>query len=179
MNSFDISWFSVFNGIAEKYFWLDWFIIFVGGSSLILILFVGAFWILWGDSKARDLFRRTFVLLGSIVLSEIFVQTIRFFYNRPRPFEILNISHQLLFHSNGGSFPSSHATIVFAIATVVFLKRPFWGILFFAGAALVAIGRVAGGVHWPTDIIAGAFIGICSTIMMYKLLMPREGVEPS
>lgn len=170
MNLFDALWFSIINGIAGKNIWIDRFIVFAGGYALIIILFFGAFWILWGDPRARDLFRRTFLLVGAVVVSEVFIQTIRFLYNRPRPFEVLNIAHQLLFHGVGGSFPSAHATVAFAIATSVFLRRPRWGVLFIFGAALVALGRVAGGVHWPSDIIAGALIGIVSAYIVRRVL---------
>jgi undecaprenyl-diphosphatase len=80
----------------------------------------------------------------------------------------------LLFNYNPlePSFPSGHAAFYFAIATVVFLylkkvyPRPkFWrgaSILFFIAGFLISISRVFSGIHWPSDILAGAAIGIFS-----------------
>ena len=57
------------------------------------------------------------------------------------------------------SFPSSHATTAFAGAVVLsFLLPRFWP-LFIAAATLVAFSRLYVGVHYPTDVIAGAAIG--------------------
>lgn len=59
------------------------------------------------------------------------------------------------------SFPSGHATTAFTLAGILVLGfgwRP-WAIGAVALAALVAISRAAVGVHWPLDLLAGAFGG--------------------
>lgn len=58
------------------------------------------------------------------------------------------------------SFPSGHSTTAFALAAVIGLIAPRWfypGLLF--GAA-VALSRVTEGVHYPSDVIAGAIVGL-------------------
>lgn len=58
------------------------------------------------------------------------------------------------------SFPSGHALFFFALATVVWRHDKRWGWVFFIGATLMGIARVLGGLHWPTDILGGAVLGI-------------------
>ncbi len=57
------------------------------------------------------------------------------------------------------SFPSAHATIVFAMVAMVAQFDPALVPPFLIGACLVSVSRVAVGVHYLTDIVAGAFVG--------------------
>ncbi len=58
------------------------------------------------------------------------------------------------------SFPSGHATSSFACAVVLGAYFPSWRIPFFVLATLIAVSRVYVGVHFPLDIIGGAFLGL-------------------
>jgi hypothetical protein len=77
---------------------------------------------------------------------------------RARPEQARVLLGQPDFHS----FPSGHATLVFAAAAVLAcssLKAPLrWGAVVLAAA--VSISRVAVGHHWPTDVLAGAVLGL-------------------
>lgn len=57
------------------------------------------------------------------------------------------------------SFPSGHSTAAFLFAALVVASFPVWAPVFYAWAACVAISRVALGVHYPSDVIAGAILG--------------------
>ncbi|MCX6808344.1 MAG: phosphatase PAP2 family protein [Candidatus Berkelbacteria bacterium] len=101
------------------------------------------------------------------------------FWKRPRPFishssEILTpITQGLRVYSV--SFPSVHTYIAFAIATSVFLYgHKKLGTALFVLATCVAIGRVGAGLHYPSDVIAGAFLGIASGIMAYLITHAKE-----
>lgn len=112
-----------------------------------------------------------FTALSAGILSRfIFADTIRFFYDRPRPFEVLSDVYQLVAHSGGSAFPSGHATFFFALAAGVFIFYRWWGVLFFAFAVSISAGRVIVGIHWPSDILAGAIIGIASAYLVYYIL---------
>jgi len=65
------------------------------------------------------------------------------------------------------SFPSGHTTTIFALAAVLCLqiRGIGWRGLFILVAVLTGISRAAVGVHWPLDILAGAFGGWLSGVM--------------
>lgn len=61
--------------------------------------------------------------------------------------------------ANVGSMPSLHSANAFAMATVVTLAIPRAGFVAIPLATLIALSRVGVGVHWPSDVIAGALYG--------------------
>ena len=58
------------------------------------------------------------------------------------------------------SFPSGHATVSFACATVLALAVPRLRLPLYALAALIAFSRVYVGVHYPFDVLAGGVLGL-------------------
>jgi undecaprenyl-diphosphatase len=58
------------------------------------------------------------------------------------------------------SFPSSHAVNIAAAATVLGLSYPAWSVPLAAGAAVVGLSRVYLGLHYPSDVLGGFFIGV-------------------
>ena len=58
------------------------------------------------------------------------------------------------------SFPSGHATVSFACATVLALAVPRLRAPLYALAGLISLSRVYVGVHYPFDVVAGALLGI-------------------
>jgi undecaprenyl-diphosphatase len=76
------------------------------------------------------------------------------------------------------SFPSNHALNNFAIAAFFFTiwKRKRNVAWLFAGALLISLGRVYEGLHYPSDVLGGAVIGISMGILFaifFKLLEKR------
>ena len=61
--------------------------------------------------------------------------------------------------STDPSFPSDHSTAAFAIAFAVFFLSRKVGIGFLVAATMVALSRVFVGLHYPSDVAAGALIG--------------------
>lgn len=94
---------------------------------------------------------------------------IGFFYFRSRPF----VTHSVLPFINmsplSKSFPSSHAMVFFAIATALFLYNNQWGKWALILAGLIAILRVFVGVHYPSDILAGAAFGVLLSVLIKRL----------
>lgn len=165
MNYIDSLLFRRLNDFAGFHAASDALIIF-GGTYLIFLLIGGALAIIW-RVKREERFVRSAYLLASVLLGEVLVFAIRILYSQPRPFEIFNVPNQLLYHSAGNAFPSGHATAAFAIATAVFLWNRKWGAALYAAAFLVGIARIIGGIHWPTDILAGAVVGIGGALVIH------------
>ncbi len=88
---------------------------------------------------------------------------------RERPeFAYPLLVHALVKHGNDSSFPSDHATGAFAIATAMFFGGAALGWPYLVVAVLIAVARVAVGVHWPTDVLAGAVIGTAVALLLLR-----------
>ena len=113
--------------------------------------------------------------MGRYVITEL----IRFSYSRPRPFEVLADARQIIEHATGGSFPSGHAALSFAVATAVAFYYPKTSIFFFLAAFSIGVSRVAAGIHWPSDILAGAIVGIATAWIIRHLLLSVSVLSPT
>jgi membrane-associated phospholipid phosphatase len=82
---------------------------------------------------------------------------------RPRPFNvILDLPRPLIDEPTSFSFPSGDATFAFGAAVALGRVAPAWRLPALLFAIAVAFERVAVGVHYPTDVIAGAILGTIS-----------------
>jgi undecaprenyl-diphosphatase len=71
------------------------------------------------------------------------------------------------------SFPSDHAVLAFALATAVWLIHRELGVVAVAWALLTScLPRVYFGMHYPGDIIAGAFVGVVVMLAVARLPVP-------
>lgn len=66
--------------------------------------------------------------------------------------------------SNSGSMPSLHSSNAFAVAVVMALLVPRSRWVTFPIATFIAVSRLGCGVHWPSDIMAGAVFGSCVAV---------------
>lgn len=135
-------------GFANKFF--AEYLIY--GLPLFLI------WLWFYDKKSKKVVLR---IIASVLLSwQVISRLIGYFIYRPRPFEFGNV-RELVFHRPTYSFPSDHAAALFAVAAAFwFVGNRKLAIIFFAIASVICFFRVATGIHWASDIVAGAFIGI-------------------
>jgi undecaprenyl-diphosphatase len=109
-------------------------------------------------------------LMAGLISRYAIGSTIRFLWHRPRPFVTLHV-HQLIAESSY-SFPSGHSTFFFAFSTIVYCYNKKLGIFFYVATALMTIGRIMAGVHYPSDILAGAVIGIICGWFTFKYITP-------
>lgn len=97
-----------------------------------------------------------FLIIASDQFSSSFLKNL---FGRPRPCKVLPDVNILAFCSGSGSFPSSHAVNNFAAAFFFYRLFPKLKWILISVAALMAFTRPYVGVHYPSDIVAGAIIG--------------------
>jgi len=153
--------FQQINSLAGKFVYLDSLAVFLAGY-LEYILAGLVFLLLW--KKWGAVFR---VFVAAILARYGLVELIRFFWSRPRPFIENNVN--LLLEHTGASFPSGHAAFFFALSLVVYHYNKKAGIGFFIASFLISISRVFVGIHWPSDILAGAIVGIFSGWLILRI----------
>lgn len=132
--------------------------------SLILVMF----WFEGKDQDQRERNQRA-ILRGIIALfiANIILKLCNLIYFRPRPF----VSHEvnlLFYRPSDSSFPSNPATVGFSIATAIWLYSRRTGALLFVLATLFGLSRIYCGVHYPSDVIAGALLGALSAYFVVK-----------
>ena len=106
----------------------------------------------------------------SILLSAIVAEILKYSVNRTRPFVTYPFIENV---APGGSpsFPSGHTSDAFSFATSVSIACPKWYIIVpsYTWAGTVAYSRMDLGVHYPSDVLAGAIIGAGSAYLTYKI----------
>ena len=86
-------------------------------------------------------------------------------FQRPRPEAAFSGLNRLGCASSTFSFPSGHSSRAFLLATVLFVTFGKMAVITFVWASAVAISRVVLGAHYPGDILAGAAVGCCITLV--------------
>lgn len=124
----------------------------------IVVVFYGAFALLLGWACMSDPWKLA-PLVGVTAVGFAAVSFFRRRFNAPRPYECCSIAPLIARDGAGKSFPSRHAFSAFAIAASWFVASAPVAVVLLVAAVVLAVCRVLGGVHFPRDVVAGAFIG--------------------
>ncbi|MBC7465611.1 MAG: phosphatase PAP2 family protein [Bdellovibrio sp.] len=116
------------------------------------------------------------ILLLALAFGDFMGARVKNHYDRPRPFQ--NAEIQITQRSPAGSksFYSNHASNMFTFATYTSAFFPVIKIPLFALAATVSYSRMYNGVHYPSDVFAGGFMGILWGLLfssLAKRLLPK------
>ena len=113
----------------------------------------------WKLASASALVAAAVAMLANQVISHL--------WDRPRPYAThAALTHLLSARSTDPSFPSDHAAAAFAIAFAVFAFSRRAGALFLAAATLISLSRIALGMHYPSDVVAGMLVGLGSATLV-------------
>ena len=165
----DLTLFREVNGLAYRHDGFEDFVRFFAVYAEYLFLALLAVLFLARGKWASRNARHGVVAAGlSAALALGAAQVIVHLWQRPRPFvSHPDVVHLFVQHATDPSFPSDHATAAFAIAVSILLRNRRVGLLALAMAILVAVGRVAVGVHYPGDVIGGALLGSAAALLLW------------
>lgn len=91
-------------------------------------------------------------------------------FQRPRPGDNTSIEKVVRSPYGGFSFVSNHAANMFAFALFMSSFVPKGRRWFYLIASLIAFSRVYNGVHYPSDVICGAILGTCVSLLVLFIL---------
>jgi undecaprenyl-diphosphatase len=152
----------------------DPLVAYVNAAELLFAgVLAGLFLLARGPSR-RGARRLAAAAVGSAAFALLVAQVVSRLVDRPRPFVAhAGAVHMFAAHAADSGFPSDHATAGFAIATAVLLRDRRWGAVVMALAVVLAVGRVAMGVHYPTDVLAGAVLGSACALLLWLPALRR------
>lgn len=178
MNSFDTGVLSFFNQFSRKSQVFDHVVVFLQDASLLKAgVLIAVLWWFWFDP--RDTGKNRASILSTLTATAVAILLARGLANllpfRARPMNVEELHFTLPLGMKPGSledwssFPSDHATMFFALVTGIFILSKRLGVLsFFWVVVVVILPRLYIGIHFPTDILAGAVLGVFITWLAHR-----------
>ncbi len=148
-------------------------------DNLVLPIAIGAPIVFAGVGLAQDnayTFDTGAIIGVTDVLAYVLYYPIKnYIVKRPRPYAALTGVHTgHLDSADKYSMPSGHTTAAFALATALTLRypKPYVYIPAYAWAVVVGYGRMYWGLHYPSDVLAGALLGTASAFAI-NMIAPQ------
>ncbi|MDD5769732.1 MAG: phosphatase PAP2 family protein [Candidatus Gracilibacteria bacterium] len=137
----------------------------------ILPIFLIGAWLYFNYKKNINGKNKLLFIFYSIFIAVIINIIIQHFIHIDRPEESLkNAGKLILNHIPDNSFPSDHASVGSAFLVSLFLFGFVRiGLIILPFIIVMLLSRIAGGIHWPFDIIVGIIIGSLSSFIIYKI----------
>lgn len=168
------------NGLAGKSAALDRMMIWLANDYFIPVTISLILLAIWFIGKNRDeregLQRATIITFISIGSACGFVLAANHIYHHPHPFEAMpelleKTVEPIYYKIHDPSFPSNTSAVTFAFATGLWQYNRKLGLLMLIPAILMPFAKIYAGVYWPSDVAAGAGLGIM-TAYFIKFIMP-------
>lgn len=157
---------------------LDEIMIFVSslGNKGFFWIAIGVLFLLFGFRKKIWRSRGLLVLLSLAVNFLVCNMVLKPLVDRTRPYYVLDYT-PLIPPVGDPSFPSGHTSASFAAATAIYCINKKWGIAAYLLAAVMGFSRLYLGVHFPTDVLFGAVVGmVAAKIVVYIFWKCRKKV---
>ena len=148
LDSFESILISVF--VGKPSFLTNFMVFFDKSFNILTLLIIGI--VLLTLFSLKDRKKLLFAFVSSVLSASIVTFLLKLLFQRARPL-------LALVDYSSFSFPSGHATAIFAILPVFLKKYPKFRYLFYVIAAFVLYNRVFLGLHYFSDLIVGAVIG--------------------
>lgn len=157
---------------------LDKIMIFISslGNKGMIWIAIGVLFLLFGFRKKIWRSRGLLVLLSLAVNFLACNMVLKPLVDRTRPYYVLDYT-PLIPPVGDPSFPSGHTSASFAAATAIYCINKKWGIAAYLLAAVMGFSRLYLGVHFPTDVLFGAVVGmVAAKIVVYIFWKCRKKV---
>ncbi|HEX7628594.1 MAG TPA: undecaprenyl-diphosphatase [Candidatus Methanoperedens sp.] len=162
----NLTLFHIINGLAGRNHLLDAGMIFAAQYFIYTFcIYLVYLWFVKSKYQQEVLFAGYAALLGLVIN---FIITL--FYFHPRPF-MIPTGMLLIAHLPETSFPSDHATLMFAISLtfLTFRELRSKGAILFVLSLISGIARVYAGLHFPFDIAGSLFVALFSVGLLFTL----------
>lgn len=148
---------------------MDDIIIEFFATFLIWILYAGLVVLWFIDGKIRK--EQVIHALLAGLIAWLIAFAIKRFFPTLRPFVLNGKEVDVLIKPTDSSFPSGHTVLAFSLAVTIFMHDRRVGWWYLIAALLIGIARVAANVHYPLDILGGAFLGTFVAVIVEKTHM--------
>ncbi len=129
--------------------------------------------------RRDDWMRRSLFIFAAVASSGIVTDLIKWLAGRWRPkayftdqfygFDLFGWGYEQT------SFPSGHATTIWACGAALAILFPRWRLLWYVLAILVSMSRVIVGAHYLSDVLAGAYVAVMTVLVLVRLRYFRLG----
>ena len=126
-------------------------------GELMLIWLVITLFLLYKTKQLNKIKIFLFGYLTSYFINDVLLKNL---IQRPRPFQENNLITTIIKEPTSYSMPSGHSASSFVAAFILSYYFPKYRIFFYSLAVLIAFSRIYVGVHYPSDVIVGALIGL-------------------
>lgn len=162
----DLALFRALNGLAGRWIVADEFFRLVANDYVVPTVIVSLLLVRWFRDEPHH--RRVVVhAIVALLLANLLVKGLNLLWFRPRPFTYNEVTLLFYFPSDS-SFPSNSAAAVWSLAAALWFRdrAGTTGRVALGLAALMGLGRIWIGVHYPLDIVGGAAIGLLAAAVV-------------